>query len=129
MPGVDGRHGRRQDVPCALVGQSSTTLSVSPYNTLVSKNTKEGRRASTLHNLVGRLAVETEEGAAYKKACDLEGVTHVFFDEVYLYPVGQLGWVRDFMRQHPELTYSMAGDPCQNAPVRQELYGELRRLV
>ena len=49
-------------------GQSSTTLSVSPYNALVSKNTKEGRRAATLHELVGRLAVETEEGAAYKKA-------------------------------------------------------------
>jgi hypothetical protein len=100
--------------------QSATAITVSPY-ALVSKNLKEGRRSITLHELVGRLAVETEDGINYKKAYDLQGVTHIFFDEILLYPVNQLGWIREFMRKHPGITFSNAGDSGQNAPVRQEL--------
>ena len=102
-------------------GQKDTTLFVPPWNALVTQLVREGFRAITVHELVGRLAVETEEGHSFKKAYNLAGVTHVHFEEVYLLPVNQVGWIRDFMRKNPRITYSMAGDPGQLAPVRQDL--------
>ena len=102
-------------------GQKETGLIVCPWNALVTQLVKEGFRAITLHELVGRLAVETEDGRDYKKAYNLDGVTHIHFEEAYLYPVHQVGWMADFMAKHPDLSYSMAGDPGQLAPVRQDL--------
>ncbi len=75
----------------------------------------------TLHELVGRLAVETEDGRDFKKAYNLEGATHVHFEEAYLYPVHQVGWMADFLLRQPSITFSMAGDPGQLAPVHQDL--------
>jgi hypothetical protein len=87
----------------------------------VTQLVKEGFRAITLHELVGRLAVETEDGRDFKKAYNLEGITHIHFEEAYLYPVHQVGWMADFITSHPGITFSMAGDPGQLAPVRQDL--------
>ena len=102
-------------------GQKETAVIVCPWNALVTKLVRDGWRAVTLHELVGRLAVETEDGVSFKKAYNLDGVTHVHFEEVYLYPVHQMGWIRSFLLGHPALTYSEAGDPGQNAPVHQSL--------
>ena len=71
--------------------------------------------------VVGRLAVETEDGRDFKKAYNLEGATHVHFEEAYLYPVHQVGWMADFILRQPSITFSMAGDPGQLAPVHQDL--------
>jgi hypothetical protein len=102
-------------------GQKATALFVPPWNALVTQLVREGFRSITVHELVGRLAVETDEGRSVKKAYNLVGVTHIHFEEVYLLPVQQVGWIRDFMRKNPHITYSMAGDPGQLAPVRQDL--------
>jgi hypothetical protein len=102
-------------------GQKATGLIVCPWNALVTQLVREGYRAITLHELVGRLAVETEDGRDLKRAYNLTGVTHVHFEEAYLYPVHQVGWMASFMAKHPDLSYSMAGDPGQLAPVRQDL--------
>ena len=67
------------------------------------------------------MAVETEEGRDHKKAYNLDGVTHIHFEEAYLYPVHQVGWMASFIKSHPNISVSMAGDPGQLAPVRQEL--------
>ena len=67
------------------------------------------------------MAVETEEGRDHKKAYNLDGVTHIHFEEAYLYPVHQVGWMASFIKSHPNISVSMAGDPGQLAPVRQDL--------
>ena len=103
-------------------GQKATGVIVCPWNALVTQLVREGFRAITLHELVGRLAVETESsGRDFKKAYNLDGVTHIHFEEAYLYPVHQVGWMNSFSTKHTNITYSMAGDPGQLAPVRQDL--------
>ena len=77
-------------------GQKATALILCPWNALVTQLVKEGFRAITLHELCGRLAVETEDGRELKKAYSLDGVTHIHFEEAYLYPVHQVGWMADF---------------------------------
>ena len=70
----------------------------------------------TLHELLGRLAagwhwkLRMADGDL-KKAYNLEGVTHVHFEETYLYPVHQVGWMADFILRQPSITFSMTGDP------------------
>jgi len=99
-------------------GQRDTALIVCPWNALVSACIKEGYRALTLHELCGKVA-DTPESK--KRAYDITGVTHVHFEEAYLYTVREVEWLACFMRQHPNLTYTLAGDPGQLTPVHQEL--------
>ena len=49
-------------------GQKGNAIICCPWNALVTQLVKEGYRAITLHELVGRLAVETEDGRDFKKA-------------------------------------------------------------
>ena len=49
-------------------GQKPTAIICCPWNALVTQLVKEGFRAITLHELVGRLVVETEDGRDFKKA-------------------------------------------------------------
>jgi hypothetical protein len=103
-------------------GQKKTALFVCPWNALASALKKRGFRAITLHELIGKMA--TEDGADRKKAYNVDEVTHIHFEEAYLYPVHQLGWVRKFMvskARTANCTYSMAGDPNQLVPVKQDL--------
>jgi hypothetical protein len=103
-------------------GQRETALFICPWNALATALTKKGFRAITLHELVGRLAVETPDGRTFKRAYDVAAITHSHFEEPYLYPVEQVGWMREFMRSHARtMSFSMAGDAGQLAPVRQEL--------
>jgi hypothetical protein len=103
-------------------GQKETSLVATPFNALVSKNVQEGWRSITVHELVGRLAVESDDGVTTKKPYDLTGITHVFFDEIYLNPINQLGWIHAFKKKHgATMTFSEAGDPGQNTPVCQTL--------
>ena len=80
-------------------GQKATNVIVCPWNALVTQLVREEFRSITLHELVGRMAVETEEGRDCKKAYNLEGVTHIHFEEAYLYPVHQVGWMAS-LRAH-----------------------------
>ena len=95
-------------------GQKGNAIICCPWNALVTQLVKEGYRAITLHELVGRLVVETEDGRDFKKAYNLAGITHVHVEEAYLYPVHQVGWMADFIERHPGVTFSMAGD--RNSP-------------
>jgi len=99
-------------------GQRDTALIVCPWNALVSACVKEGYRAMTLHELCGKVA-DTSENK--KRAYDVTEVTHVHFEEAYLYTVREVEWLATFMRQHPSISYTLAGDPGQLAPVHQEL--------
>jgi hypothetical protein len=58
----------------------------------------------------------------HKKAFNVEGITHIHFDEIYLCTVRQLAWIGQFMRKHKDtITFTMAGDPGQNLPPGQTL--------
>ena len=102
--------------------QRDTALIVCPWNALVSACVKEGYRALTLHELCGKMVAEVEGGREIKRAYDVTGVTHVHFEEAYLYTIREVEWLATFMRQHPTITYTLAGDPGQLAPVHQELH-------
>ena len=102
-------------------GQKDKSLIVCPWNALVSQLLKEGFRSITLHALVGRLAVETPEGKNTKSPYDCAGITHIHFEEAYLYPTHQVGWIAAFMKKNRGITFSMAGDPGQLLPVKQDL--------
>ena len=101
--------------------QRSSALIVCPWNALVSACVKEGYRALTLHELCGKVAAEAEGDHEVKRAYDVTGVSHVHFEEAYLYTVREVEWLATFMRQHPTITYTLAGDPGQLAPVHQEM--------
>ncbi len=101
--------------------QRDTALIVCPWNALVSACRSEGYRALTLHELCGKIIAETEGEHEVKRAYDVTGVTHVHFEEAYLYTVREVEWLATFMRKHPTITYTLAGDPGQLAPVHQEL--------
>ena len=58
-------------------GQKTTGVIVCPWNALVTQLVRDGFRV-TLHELVGRNAVESEEGRDCKKAYNLEGNTYPF---------------------------------------------------
>ena len=60
-----------------------------------------------------------EENA--KKPYDVSAIKHVHFEEVYLYTVSQLEWIKSFMDSHSGFTFTMCGDPGQLQPVGQEL--------
>jgi len=49
--------------------------------------------------LVGKLAYEVEEKVE-KRARNVDEITHVHFEEVYLYSAKELGWIRSFMKNH-----------------------------
>ena len=97
--------------------QTNTALIVCPWNALVSACVKEGYRAITLHELCGKLVAD----AGYKKSYNVSGVTHVHFEEAYLYTIREVEWLATFMHEHPDITYTLAGDPGQLMPIYQEL--------
>jgi hypothetical protein len=93
-------------------------LTVAPWNRLRCEMSEDGFKAVTLHKLLGRTVADDEDR---KKAYDLAGITHIHFEEPYLYTVRELEWIRTFMRAHPSFGYTMAGDPGQLRPVSQKL--------
>jgi hypothetical protein len=99
----------------------SSLLTVTPWNRLRCEMSKDGFAAITLHKLVGRLVAETADADSRKAPYDLTGITHVHFEEPYLYTVAELEWIREFMRAHSTLGFTFAGDPGQLRPVGQKL--------
>jgi hypothetical protein len=73
--------------------------------------------------LVGKLVVEVPSGTENnkKKPYDISGLTHIHFEEVYLYTVSQLGWIKQFMTLNSNLKFSMCGDFGQLLPINQNL--------
>ena len=96
-------------------GQKATGVIVCPWNALV---TQLVRASAPSHYTSWPGA---DRGHDHKKAYNLQGVTHIHFEEVYLLPVHQVGWMASFIKSHPNISVSMAGDPGQLAPVHQYL--------
>ena len=100
-------------------------LIVCPWNRLSCEKSRGGFSTATLYRLLGRNANgaegEADDKAKTRKPHDLTGIRHVHFEEPYLYTVRELEWVRTFMLAHPDLAFTMAGDPCQLRPVGQTL--------
>ena len=94
-------------------------LIVYPWNRLKCEMGRDGFRSATLHKLLGRCPDGDDD--AKKKPMDLKGIHHIHFEEPYLYTVRELEWIARFMRKHPDIAYTMAGDPGQLRPVKQFL--------
>ena len=93
-----------------------------PWNALVTDCIKDGFTSITLHELVGKIAKdEFTAEKIEKKAYKIDGVTHIHFEEVYLYSARELSWIRNFMLKHKNISYTAAGDPGQLEPVSQQL--------
>jgi hypothetical protein len=100
-------------------GEVETTLFVDPWNTGRDDDLADGFHAVTLHTLCGKIGGDNADGA--KKPLDVSGYKRVVFQEVFLYPTPQRGWILAFCSRHPELAYTGNGDPGQNRPVGEEL--------
>ena len=102
--------------------QKETSIIVCPWNALVTDCIKDGFTSITLHELVGKIAKdEFTAEKIEKKAYKIDGVTHIHFEEVYLYSARELSWIRNFMLKHKNISYTAAGDPGQLEPVSQQL--------
>jgi len=102
-------------------GQKETRIIVCPWNALVTDCLKDGFRSFTLHDLLGKLAVEDHLAKLEKRAHKVDDVTHVHFEEVYLYSAKELGWIKSFMNHKHHISFTAAGDPGQLSPVNQVL--------
>ena len=100
-------------------GLVAAMLIVCPWNRLKCEMGRDGFRSATLHKLLGRCPDGDDD--AKKKPMDLKGIHHIHFEEPYLYTVRELEWIARFMRKHPDIAYTMAGDPGQLRPVKQFL--------
>jgi hypothetical protein len=94
---------------------------ICPFNALCSDLVKKGFKSITLHELIGKLIVEVPTNESNKKPYDISGLTHIHFEEVYLYTVNQLGWIKQFMNSNSNLKFSMCGDFGQLLPINQNL--------
>jgi hypothetical protein len=113
---------------------TASSIIVAPWNTLVADIATKGFNSMTLHKLLGK-GIDTddtpdgsdnalqarEESKHAKKSYSLDGITFIHFEEIYLYNLTALGWIARFMKAHPEIKFTMAGDPGQLDPVGQIL--------
>jgi len=96
-------------------------LFICPFNALCSDLVKKGFTAITLHELVGKMVPTSGAEINKKKPYDISDLTHIHFEEVYLYTVSQLGWIKQFMTLNSNLKFSMCGDFGQLLPINQNL--------
>ena len=101
--------------------QKATSVIVCPWNALVADCLKEGFNSFTLHELVGRLAVEDHLAKIEKRPHKVDGVTLIHFEEIGLYSARELSWIRTFMNTHKNISFSAAGDLGQLEPINQQL--------
>ena len=94
---------------------------VCPWNALVTDCIKDGFNSFTLHELVGRLAVEDHLAKIEKRPHKVDGVTHIHFEEVYLPFVRELSWMRTFINTNKNISFSAAGDAGQLELIGQQL--------
>tara|TARA_R110000868_G_scaffold230985_4_gene484290 strand:- start:3128 stop:6841 length:3714 start_codon:yes stop_codon:yes gene_type:complete len=94
-----------------------SSLIVCPWNSLASVMQLEGFTSITLHKLLGRGVDEGNTNKPY----NLDGITHIHFEEAYLHDIRSVGWMYKFMQSHRQIKFTMTGDPGQIAPPNQTL--------
>ena len=117
MPGA----GKTHSVLSYIERYEIKAVIICPFNALCSDLVKKGFKSITLHELIGKLIVEVPTNESNKKPYDISGLTHIHFEEVYLYTVNQLGWIKQFMNSNSNLKFSMCGDFGQLLPINQNL--------
>ena len=103
--------------------KGSSMLVVCPTNALCDNLTKDGFKAITVHTLLGRRPLSSDDATPLVnfKAHDISQYQVIVFEEIFFYPVSQLEWIADFMNRNNDKLFIANGDPSQNAPVKQEL--------
>lgn len=92
-------------------------LIVSPYNMLCDDIKKKGLKSITLYKLLGK-TLECFEKKNQSVKYNIEGFDAIHFEEIFLYNINELTWIKKFINENNHIKFSAAGDEFQLKPVQ-----------
>jgi hypothetical protein len=118
VKGVVGGSGKTYSVLKYYELKKKKVLFVSPYNMLCDDLKKKKVQSITLYKLLGK-SLESFETKVVTKAYDIKGIHAIHFEEIYLYSLGEITWILNFIRNplNRHIKFSAAGDEFQLKPI------------
>ena len=116
VKGIVGGSGKTYSVLKYYEIKKKKVLFVSPYNMLCDDLKKKNVQSITLYKLLGK-SLENFEKKSQSKKFDIKGIDAIHFEEIYLYNLNELTWIKNFIINNNQIKFSCAGDEFQLKPV------------
>jgi hypothetical protein len=117
VKGIVGGSGKTYSVLKYYEAKKKKVLFVSPYNMLCDDLKKKNVKSITLYKLLGKSLENFEKKEGVSKAYDIKGIHAIHFEEIYLYNLNELTWIKNFIKNNNQIKFSSAGDEFQLKPV------------
>jgi hypothetical protein len=118
LKGIVGGSGKTYSITNYYKMKSKNLLVVSPYNLLCDDIKRKGFNSITLYKLLGK-TLEDFEKKNNTKSYELKGIDAIHFEEIYLYNLNELTWIKNFIIKNNHIKFSAAGDEFQLKPVNE----------
>jgi hypothetical protein len=119
VKGVVGGSGKTYSILKYYELKKKKVLFVSPYNMLCDDLKKKNVQSITLYKLLGKSLESFDKKEGITKAYDIKGIHAIHFEEIYLYSLGEITWILNFIRNpvNRHIKFSSAGDEFQLKPI------------